>query len=227
MKKSDLWIPCSWENRRPTLLDGFFYVPDHYFKHKESGYSFFKKTKIFNNDNPVNIEYCSGNGQWIIDRAQKEKDKNWIAVEFRFDRARKIWLKMKKQNISNLFVVFGEGLTFTKNYIEDNVIEESFVNFPDPWPKKKHAKNRIVTCDFLNEISRITTHNGNITLVTDDEDSSERFIEEVFKTSCWKPVFENPYYINDFPEYGSSYFNDLWKDKGKTIRFMNFKNIKK
>src|SRR5690348_8334371 len=128
----DLKIPFAWEERRPILLDRFFYIPAEY-EYKAQNFPFFVQ------DQPVIIEYCSGNGQWIGARAKQNPETNWIAVEKKFDRARKIWLKIHRENIPNLTVVCGEAVIFTRFYAPP--CSEIYVNFPDPWPKLRHAKH--------------------------------------------------------------------------------------
>ena len=86
MKPEDLKIPFSWEERRPYLAEGLLYLPG-YFSSFEDYNDIFTLDKVFPNIAPYVVEYCSGNGQWIIDRAKKDPTRNWIAVEKRMDRA--------------------------------------------------------------------------------------------------------------------------------------------
>ena len=139
MKKKDFIIPFKYEDRRPIIINGLLYIPDNYFLHSQADIEI-----LFNNTNPIFLEYCSGNGEWIIEKAKKFININWIAVEYSFDRARKIFVKKHNENIENLFIVFGEALIFTKCYLKDSFIDHVFINFPDPWPKTKHKKNRLV-----------------------------------------------------------------------------------
>ena len=93
MKPKDLKYPYKWENRLPVLKEGIFYVPKFY-KHHSSDL-FPNWEVVFENDWPVNIEYCSGNGEWIIHKAQEQPLENWVAVEHNFERVRKIFSKKK------------------------------------------------------------------------------------------------------------------------------------
>ena len=96
MKKSDLIIPFKFENRRPIIINRLLFVPRNYDKHSE-----FKEKKYFVNSNPIHVEYCSGNGDWIIQKAKENPNINFIAVEMKFDRARKIWVKMHNDKVDN------------------------------------------------------------------------------------------------------------------------------
>lgn len=203
----DLKIPFTWEERRPILLDRFFYLPCHY-EYSPQSLSFFEEKK------PIIIEYCSGNGQWIGDRALQCPTYNWIAVEKNFHRARQIWLKMHREEIKNLVVVCGEAFCFTKFYAPE--VLEIYVNFPDPWPKLRHAKHRLITGLFLEELAKKVI--GKATCVTDSAEYALEISQEFAKCPEWKLLFHK----NEWSDYGGSFFKDLWHLKGRTIHYLSY-----
>ena len=99
---------------------------------------------------------------------------------------------------------------------------EVYVNFPDPWPKLRHAKHRLIRREFLDELSRIVKPGGRINLVTDDFPYASQMLEELAQTPNWKPVHPSPHYITDWPDFGPSYFADLWVKKGRTIYYLQY-----
>lgn len=208
----DLIIPFTWEERRPILLERFFYLPADY-DYKAEKIPFFEK------EQPVVIEYCSGNGQWIGERALQNPHLNWLAVEKKFERARKVWLKSFRENIPNLVVACAEGSVFTRYYAPKAV--EVYINFPDPWPKLRHAKHRIIRKEFLEEVLNIVEWGGKITCVTDDAPYAMQMVQEFEKCPGWKFRFNT----NEWPGYGNSFFKDLWKEKGRTIHYISYEKI--
>lgn len=205
----DLIIPFSWQERHPILLEKFFYVPSPY-EHQEKPICFFEEEK------PIVIEYCSGNGQWIAQKAKHFPQVNWLAVEKRFDRARKIWLKSFKQNLANLCTVCSEGVIFTRYYAPK--VQEVFINFPDPWPKRRHAGHRLVRKTFLEELAKIVVVGGSVTCVTDDDLYAHQMLKEFENDPSWKLRFHS----HEWPDYGSSFFHELWKQAGRTIHYLSF-----
>jgi tRNA (guanine-N7-)-methyltransferase len=226
MKATDLKIPCSWEERRPCLLEKLLYIPEYFLFHKKYA-DIFSLKQIFPNKNPISIEFCSGNGDWIIEKAKKNPLINWIAVEKRFDRARKIWAKIHNNNLSNLFVIMGEALTFSTEYLPESSVSNIYINFPDPWPKKKHIKHRLVKEDFIKELSRISLSKTNLIFATDDQESANRVCELLLESPLWSPFSPHPYYVNKLSDYGTSFFDSLWRKKGKEIYYLEFVNEKK
>ena len=217
---SDLRIPFTWENRHPILLDRYLYIPGCFERHEE--WNRIPWEDLFGNQHPMVVEYCSGNGQWICDLAKNNPNRNWIAVEKRFDRSRKIWLRLHRENISNLIVVCGEAVTFTRHYLPPKSVAEIFVNFPDPWPKLRHAKHRLIRKEFIELVETVLESQGKATFTTDDRPYVDQMLEVVFSHPRWKPSYPEPYFTTEIPNFGSSYFCDLWKKKGRTIHHLQF-----
>jgi tRNA (guanine-N7-)-methyltransferase len=214
MRPKDIKYPFTWDERRPLIHEGVLFVPEYYTRHRE--WTMPSLSDIFGNQNPVQIEFCSGNGTWITEKAKSHPDLNWIAVEWRFERARKIWSKSKNDNLNNLLVVCGEAFTFAKEYLTAASIERAYINFPDPWPKEKHAKNRLFQKPFQEELSRLVTKE--VVTVTDDTAYASQISSVMLATPAFRLFNE----LSEWPDYGYSYFADLWKAKGKSFHYFIF-----
>lgn len=222
MKPKHLKFPYRWEERRPMVAEGVLFVPEYYDHHHI--WTFPGWQAIFGNDKPVTIEFCTGNGTWLTEKA-KDNSRNWVAVEWDFERVRKIWSKTKNYNLSNLFIVCGEAQVFARNYIPSASVDEVYINFPDPWPKPKHAKNRLFQHPFITELAKVLRPEGNVTIVTDHPPYGLQIIREFLSGSLWESAFPNPYFITEWEGYGTSYFDTLWRDKGKTIHYFQFRKM--
>lgn len=215
MLTNDLKWPYTWQERHVSLVDQALLVPDYC--PDLQAFGFLNWSSLFERELPVRIEYCSGNGEWILEKAKLDRNSNWIAIDKRFERLKKIWRKVKKGQISNLFLCCAEGLSLTRYFFKDQSVDEIFINFPDPWPKTRHKKNRIINADFLKEVHRVLKRGSFITLVTDDEKYAHEMILHLNNTSGFKPQCRDPYYILNLENYGNSYFDALWRSKGKDI----------
>jgi tRNA (guanine-N7-)-methyltransferase len=227
MKPEDLKSPFTWEKRHILVHDRIWYVPDQYEDFANFSFPGWNHSLFFEQERPICLEYCSGNGSWIAAKAQSHPEYNWVAIERKFDRVRKIWSKVKNFQLSNLLAVCGEGYRVTHHYIPKESIDSVYINFPDPWPKRRHAKYRIVQLPFIKEIYRILQPGGVLTMVTDDVAYSQEMIHVLHQVLGFQSVFGHPHYIVDYPDYGTSYFEDLWRQKGKIIRYHMFRKIGK
>lgn len=224
MRPFDLKPSFSFQDRKVCIEDGVFYIPEH-FHDPSFAFPGWNHEIVFPKSQPICIEFCSGNGDWIAKRARDFPHLNWVAVEMQFSRVQKIWSKKKNHALSNLFIVCGEGYCASNRYFPQESVEQIYVNFPDPWPKRRHAKHRIVRAPFVEEVHRLLKKDGTLMLVTDDENYSNEMIGVLLNQKGFASFFDPPYFVEDFPEYGSSYFESIWKKQGKTIRYHLFKKV--
>ncbi|CCB85841.1 MULTISPECIES: tRNA (guanine(46)-N(7))-methyltransferase TrmB [Parachlamydia] len=223
MKPEDLKSPFREGERKVLIQDRVWYIPLKGLSESDPfRFPGWEDPALFGNSSPVYVEYCSGNGTWIAEKAAENPSINWVAVEKKFERVRKIWSKIKNLQLPNLIVISGEGLLTTERFFPQESVEAVYVNFPDPWPKKRHAKNRIIQPIFVQQIARILKPSGSLTLVTDSLEYSAQMIEVVNGSVDFSSYFPAPYYSEDVQNYGSSYFEQLWKEQGRIIRYHQF-----
>lgn len=178
--------------------------------------------EIFGNSNPVFVEYCSGNGAWINERAKATPEINWIAVERDFSRVRKIVNKRNRASIPNLYVIAGEAQMASDLLFPRHSIEEVYINFPDPWPKRRHAKNRLLNPTFFQTLSERLCKGGKLLIATDDLPYSTECIGHLLAEPQFEPLDPHPHRIPLPEDYGSSFFESLWRSKGLELHFHRF-----
>jgi tRNA (guanine-N7-)-methyltransferase len=222
MKPESLKPPFSREDQRITIHDRVWYVPETTRYPDDFTFPGWEHPDLFGNTNPIVIEYCSGNGAWIAGKAAENPLINWVAVELKFDRVRKIWSKIKNLGLTNLVVVWGEAHAVTERYFPKATIQDVYINFPDPWPKRRHAKNRLLSIEFANQLSNILKEGRALTFVTDDIPYSEEVIKVMGSHPDFLSTYPDPFFATEKEGYGTSYFDDLWRSKGRLIRYHHF-----
>lgn len=215
-------FPFKWADRHVVLRDRVWFVPNFYDRYHEFTFPGWDAPEFFGNSRPVKVEYCSGNGLWVSGRAQSDPSCNWVAVEKQFFRVKKIHAKINEHKLSNLLVVSGEARLTTTHFFPSSSVSEIFINFPDPWPKRCHTKHRIIQPEFVEQMHRVLKPGAQLNFVTDDPGCSDWFVKHLLDHSGFAPGYTDPYYINEDDSYGSSYFEELWRKKGKKIRYHRF-----
>ena len=104
--------------------------------------------------------------------------------------------------------------------IADHALQAAQIFFPDPWPKEKHAKNRLFQSSFIEQLKRIVKPKASISIATDDTAYAKQIISSMIPT--FSSSFDKPYYVHEWAGYGTSYFETLWREKGKEIYYFNF-----
>lgn len=108
-----------------------------------------------------------GHGDFLIDQTVREPDTFFIGIEISRKRVFKTSERLSKRSITNYAVIDSEGELALKLLVPSNSIDELHVNFPDPWLRKRHWKNRIFTPSFLIQAIRTLKKGGALHFVTD------------------------------------------------------------
>lgn len=124
---------------------------------------------VFQNNNPIYIEIGMGKGDFIIENAKRYPNINFIGIEKFPSVLVGAIKKMDNESIdlSNLKFM-KEDAIFLNDVFEDKEIDRIYLNFSDPWPKKKHAKRRLTSKTFLPIYQKILKDQGELILKTDN-----------------------------------------------------------
>lgn len=138
-----------------------------------------KWNKVFNNDNNIEIEIGTGKGKFIIEKAIQNPNINFIGIEKYDSPLVSAVKKLEELELNNLRLVCIDALGIEEVF--DHEIDKLYLNFSDPWPKKRHAKRRLTSSIFLNKYESLFKNEKCIEMKTDNDDlydySCESFIE--------------------------------------------------
>lgn len=125
-----------------------------------------KYKSLFNNDNPINIEIGMGKGDFIIGMAKKYPDINFIGIEKYESVMVRAIEKLQNIELPNLKLIRMDAIEIDKVFNKE--INTIYLNFSDPWPKKRHAKRRLTSEIFLNLYDKIFISTPHIIQKTDN-----------------------------------------------------------
>ena len=123
---------------------------------------------IFDNGNPIFLEVGAGKGKFIMEMAIKYPNNNYIALENQESAIAMILKKQMNLQLSNLRLILGNAINID-NYFKRQEIEGIFLNFPDPWPKKRHTKRRLTYSAFLQKYKFILKKDKQVIFKTDNQ----------------------------------------------------------
>ena len=122
--------------------------------------------EVFNNDNPIHLEIGMGKGNFIIDKAIKNPDINFIGVERYESVLCRALEKLEDKQLPNVKIICVDAINLGD--IFDKEIDTIYLNFSDPWPKKRHAKRRLTSHVFLPVYDKIFKDSKTIIQKTDN-----------------------------------------------------------
>lgn len=129
--------------------------------------------------NDLIIEIGFGNGSTLIESASNNPEKNFIGIEVYDSGFGQCLNDIEKQKINNIRLIYDDAVDVLQNTIKKKTLSEVNIYFPDPWPKKRHHKRRLINNNFLVLLSKTMKDKGIINISTDWEDYADQ-IETVF-----------------------------------------------
>ncbi|MSU34720.1 MAG: tRNA (guanosine(46)-N7)-methyltransferase TrmB [Pedosphaera sp.] len=140
-------------------------------------------TALFENEHPVELELGSGDGSFLAQYAAQHPDRNFIGVERLLGRLRKIDRKSRRMGLTNIRLIRLEASYVLQWMIPQGSLAALHIYFPDPWPKRRHWKRRLVNDLFRRVAAQALATNGMVYFRT-DEPSYFLQIQEVFAAGC-------------------------------------------
>ncbi len=131
---------------------------------------------------PVVFEIGFGSGEHVIDMMEKNPARNYIAAE-PFSNGMTMFLKQLKErrmDTANLRVLMDDALYIARS-LNNDCLDELYILNPDPWPKLRHHKRRIVRQDTLDHYARILKPGGKLIMTTDVPDLAEWMASETVR----------------------------------------------
>ena len=145
-------------------------------------------TALFAQNQPLEVELGSGDGSFLVEYASLHPQHNFVGVERLLGRAKKIDRKGRRVGLRNVRAIRIESAYFLEYLLPSHAASALHIYFPDPWPKKKHRRHRLINSRFPSLAARALKPKGCVFLRTDDADYFEQ-MSEVFQSSPeFKPV---------------------------------------
>lgn len=199
-------------------------------KHEFMPENFFRRhtpKDIFGNDQPLEIDLGCGDGTFLIEMAQQFPERNFLGVERLLGRVRGVSRRIGELGLTNAQVLRLESHYTIEWLLEHNSISRLHLLCPDPWPKAKHHKRRLVQQPFLTSLHTALQDHGEFLFKTDHPDYFEWVCEEM-ETFGAEKFHHLPWQENEEDGgffYPKTDFQKLWESQGKTIHRLRFQKL--
>ena len=139
--------------------------------------------ELYGNDHPVELEIGFGKATFLVEQATVRPDVNFFGIEyanwfFRYGSDR-----LRRRSPANARTIRAEAAFFLKEFIPDESISVLHIYFPDPWPKTRHNRRRLIQPSFVPTIQRILRPGGRLQIVTDHKGYFEENMEPTVRGS--------------------------------------------
>ena len=182
------------------------FVPEDYFRRLERG-------EIVRADRPLEVDLGCGDGRFLLEMAARYPDRDFLGVDRLLGRVRKVCKKIPKRELPNARVLRLESRYAVEWLLPDACVSRLHLLCPDPWPKFKHHRRRIVQHDFLEAVRNALLPGGEFLFMTDHEEYSEWAARKVATYG----KFERLEWEEDTFYYPKTDFQQQWEAEGKSM----------
>jgi tRNA (guanine-N7-)-methyltransferase len=197
---------------RTTQAAAAEYVPENYFQP-------LALDGIFSRCAPLEIDLGCGDGSFLVALAKQNPERNFLGLERLLRRTRSACHKIARENLSNARVLRIESSYAVTHLFPPNSISAFYLLFPDPWPKRRHQRRRLVNTEFLESVYRALVSDGFLVVATDDVDYFNEIRRLADQTK--KFVLPSP---NDF-DFPPTTFEKHFHERGLAIHRLVLRKV--
>ena len=150
---------------------------------------------LFSNAQPVIFDIGFGNGEALRSLATQHLDLNFIGVEVYRPGIGVLLRKLAEAELSNVRVVNIDAVELLQKNIATNSLASVLIWFPDPWPKKRHHKRRLIQSEFLQLVASKLISKGELNIATDWQPYADH-IQDIIKQSSLFELIDASSFIN-------------------------------
>lgn len=181
---------------------------------------------FFQNENPITVELACGRGEYTVGLAKLFPSNNYIGVDIKGERIWKGSSHAKEANLTNV-AFLRTMILLIENFFEEGEVNEIWITFPDPRPRKRDIKRRLTSPRFLAIYKRLLKPGGYVRLKTDNTALYEYSLEELQNRKDIADLkFTDDVYNSDLrPECFDikTRYEQAFASKGEKIKYLRFK----
>lgn len=133
--------------------------------------------QIFGRAAPITLEIGFGMGQSLLEMAKAEPERDFIGIEVHRNGVGALLADIEEAGLSNLRVICHDAVEVLRDMVADNSLDCVQIFFPDPWPKKRHHKRRLIQAPFVEKLRLKLADGGRLHIATDWQQYADEILE--------------------------------------------------
>ncbi len=186
----------------------------------------------------LHVDIGFGNGEFLTELARRDPGRAVVGIELSFKRVLKVARRLSHSDLRNVRLLGVDAAWAVREAFEDESVESFWINFPDPWPKRRHQRRRFVEPAFVAELSRRLMAGGSLHIATDDP----AYAEKIGAALEGEPLLENARALtthrdpqcepppaanqNQRRELPATAFERVWVAQGRPCFFFEYRRAK-
>jgi tRNA (guanine-N7-)-methyltransferase len=132
--------------------------------------------RIFARRAPCLLEIGFGNGETLLHLATQHPEWDFLGIEMHRPGIGRLLLNLDKRALTNVRTLRADAVAVVEHRLRDATLDTALIFFPDPWPKRRHHKRRLVQQAFLERLAQRLRSGGQLHMATDDEDYARQML---------------------------------------------------
>jgi tRNA (guanine-N7-)-methyltransferase len=177
-----------------------------------------KLANVFGRLAPTTLEIGFGNGDSLAEMAAQEPESDFVGIEVHRPGVGRLLNQIKQRELTNVRIFCHDAVEVLRDCIDDHSLDRVLLFFPDPWPKKKHHKRRILQPDFIQLVARKLKQGGRFHMATDWQPYAEHMMEVMQASSLFTNIAGEGRYsprpayrpVTKFEQRGQRLGHNVW-----------------
>jgi tRNA (guanine-N7-)-methyltransferase len=167
----------------------------------------------------LTVDLGFGRGELLLDLAAADPGAAFLGVEYSHKRVLKLARRLARTPLRNLRLVCASAEAIVEGHLSDGLVRAFWINFPDPWPKKRHQRRRLIQPGFVHQLARRLQPGGTLHVATDHPGYAEAIAEVL----AGEPLLENLHapdaWRSEPPARSATAYELEWRAQGRACRY--------
>ncbi len=172
---------------------------------------------------PMVVEIGFGRGEFLRQLAALRPQVAHVGVDVSFKRVLKMARRLARSGIRNIRLIEGTGQEMVRELLPESSVETFWINFSDPWPKKRHHRRRLIQPPFVRDLAARLQPGGRVEIATDHEGYAG-WIEQALAE---EPLLENIHapqpFLREVPGRMRTAYQIEWLKEGRSLCFWSYR----
>lgn len=169
----------------------------------------------------VIVEVGPGRGDFLFHLAEQNPDAQVVGIEIKRKRTDKLIQRVELRGFRNIVIIHDDARHAMPHFFGTGSVDEIHINFPDPWPKRRHVKNRAASAKFLAECARTLKAGGTLSFATDHLEYAADVSRCLSSISDLKNAYHERY-LTDVDGAFHTFFAMKWREEGRGITYQKY-----
>jgi tRNA (guanine-N7-)-methyltransferase len=174
---------------------------------------------------PLNVEVGFGKGEFLLALADRHPEMRWVGLERYGEGFRHLVKRLEAEGVENVLPLLGDAYIVMNLAFGEETLSGIYVNYPDPWPKEKHARRRLFTAEFFTIAARKLKPGGRLHLATDDPEYAGQGLEQLRPVNALRSTHPERPFLDRSPYGVSTRYETRWIDEGRPLHFIVYERV--